>query len=222
MENNNELQFNIKFTSAILVPGGGLDKNGTPHPWVKERLNKALEIVQNDTVVVVLSRYSTHKPPIIDNQGMPLSESKASARYLIQRGLPCNQIRVEDLSYDTIGNFYFTKVLFLDVLEIDRVVIINSDFHIPRTKAIADWILNFERTKYRQIKYLNTPNTGLNGKILSARISMEKQKLNKLEKLRRRIKSEQEFHTWLFTEHEAYSPAEKITRHDEALLLSTY
>ena len=72
---------------------------------------------------------------------MPVWESAASAAYLVNNhGVDPGAIFMETTSYDTIGNAYFTRVQICDVKGWENVWVVTSEFHMPRTKAIFEWI----------------------------------------------------------------------------------
>ena len=98
---------------AILIPGGGLLPDGKPPRWVRERLDKAIEIA-DARFFVTLSRGTVHKAPPLDERGFPIDESTASAMYLLDRGVPEDRILTETASLDTIGNAYFSRVIHID------------------------------------------------------------------------------------------------------------
>src|SRR4051795_1716063 len=95
---------------AVLVLGGGVREGGALPPWSKSRFDLALKLA-GEAVFVCLSAATTHRPPPLDGQGFPISEAVAGAKYLVDKGVPPEQIRLEATSLDTIGNAWFSKVL---------------------------------------------------------------------------------------------------------------
>lgn len=61
------------------------------------------------------------------------SESRASAKFLLDRGVKQNEILIEDTSLDTIGNAYFLRLLHVEPLRLRRIHIITNHFHMHRT-----------------------------------------------------------------------------------------
>lgn len=94
---------------GIVIPGGGLEISGIPHPFVIRRLNEALrlyleQIALNPNLkVFVLSAGTPHKPPALDPKGFVITEARASAIFLLERGIPVEAIIEEGYSLDTIG-----------------------------------------------------------------------------------------------------------------------
>ena len=56
--------------------------------------------------------------------------------YLIDNGLPAGNIFKDEYSKDTIGNALFTKVKILDGKNWKKLLVITSDYHMPRAKYI--------------------------------------------------------------------------------------
>jgi uncharacterized SAM-binding protein YcdF (DUF218 family) len=127
---------------CVIVPGGGLVATGRPHPWVAARLDAALKHDADTSYYLVLSRGTTHKPPPLDEAGFPVDESMASARYLIERGVAPARVLLESWSLDTIGNAAFARLMHSDVRGWRRILIVTSRSHMPRTRAIFEWVFS--------------------------------------------------------------------------------
>ncbi|MFH1978484.1 MAG: YdcF family protein [Candidatus Aenigmatarchaeota archaeon] len=196
---------------AIIVPGGGLDPNGTPHSWVKKRLDKALEVYTGKEFLIVLSRGTTHKPPILDKKGFPIDEATSSSEYLLKKGVDRKNIRAERSSFDTIGNAYFSRVIHTDPMGLKNILVVTSKFHMTRTKSIFKWIFNLEplRVKYK-IDFLESDD-GMRANLTKLKHERERSRLNQIKERQKRIKTLLQLHEWLFTEHDAYSCGLKST-----------
>ena len=185
---------------AILILGGGVREGGELPPWVASRFELALARRSGETLVC-LSAGTWHRQPPLEN-GFPISESVAGARYLMNRGVDAKQIRIENASYDTIGNAYFTKLLHVDPSGWQRLLVITSEFHMPRTRSIFDWVFGFEKGRYK-LEYAASPDPSVG--IVHKRRDKEKQALAGLLETQRKILCLRELHEWVFTEHAAYS-----------------
>lgn len=192
---------------AILVPGGGIKEKYQLPPWVQSRFDRALEIHQNQ-YIIALSAGTTHKPPPLDNDGFPIFESVVGANYLIKKGVDPQFILCETASYDTIGNAYFSRVFHVDPRAFKHLLIITSASHIPRTKAIFQWVYGlkspFGQNDYK-LAFEEVPDRGMDEKLLQLRIQKEKKGLENVLRLQEKIRTFEDFHQWLFTEHGAYS-----------------
>src|SRR5215472_440663 len=124
---------------AVIIPGGGVRPGGELPAWVKPRLDRALELA-GDAWLMPLSAGTPHRPPPLDAHGFPILEARAGAEYLIARGADPRRILMEAASYDTIGNAYFSRVIHAIPRGFRRVLIITSEFHMPRTEAAFRWI----------------------------------------------------------------------------------
>ena len=60
--------------------------------------------------------------------------------YLINNGLNPEKVLTEICSYDTIGNAYFSRLLFAEPFNLSSLLVLTSEFHMPRTRAIFEWI----------------------------------------------------------------------------------
>ena len=202
----------IKY-DAILIPGGGLLADGSLPPWTNARLELALKHFPETKWIGLLSGGTVHKPPPLDQSGFPLYESKVLAGELITRGVSADRILTEICSYDTIGNAYFSRLLFADPLRLARVLVITSQFHMPRTRDIFQWIYNLPPQSVNfDLDFVSSANIGLSGSLLAARLSREKQSLHVLQSTKRKIVNLDQFHRWLYSEHKAYTPSRTADR----------
>lgn len=195
----------MKNFDAILIPGGGLKQDGGLPIWVERRFNKLLEIYQGEDIIT-LSAGTTYKPPPLDKDGFPIFESVAGALYLLERGIPSSKILVEKCSYDTIGNAFFGKIIHVDPRGFSNLLIITSEFHIERTKAVFKWVFGLvPKMRNYHLTFESVSDIGIDENIILARRIAEKRNLEKMTILRKRITNTYDFHRWIFTEHNAYS-----------------
>ena len=125
---------------AIIVPGGGLKNDGSPHEWFRARLDRALEVQTGKEYIICLSGITPHKRPVLNERGFPVYESLAAAEYLMGRGVKPQRILMEYTSKDTIGNAYFARVIHTDPLCLKNLLVITSGFHMPRVREVFDWV----------------------------------------------------------------------------------
>lgn len=190
---------------AVLVPGGGVIDIQTPQRWVQERLDKALELSE-DNYIIALSAGTTHKPPLRDTKGFPVFESVVSANYLIQKGYDPRKILVEYHSYDTIGNAFFARATHTDPQKLRCLAVVTSAFHMDRTRKIFDWIFSLPPlTVEHTIDYFPTDNVGMKQAELQSRLEGEQRRIESLEKVMKEIGTLGSLHGWLFKHHNAYA-----------------
>jgi hypothetical protein len=155
---------------------------------------------------VALSAGTTYRPPPLDRTGFPIYESAAGARYLLAAGVPRNRILVETQSWDTIGNAFFSRVIHADPLEMKRLLVITSDFHLPRTELAFRWIYGLTPGDLsRQLDFTGVSDPEMDPAVFAERQEKERKSLEGLKALSRKITTMQEFHHWLFTAHDAYN-----------------
>ncbi|MFO7945042.1 MAG: YdcF family protein [Anaerolineales bacterium] len=196
----------MEYFDAILIPGGGLEQSGRLHPWTQARIDYALDLDQPHMFYMLLSGGTVHKPPPVDDNGFPLYESHVAADYLLQKGIPHDQILTEISSYDTIGNAYFSRVIHTQPRSLKNLLIITSQFHLERVKRIFTWIYDLLPLPHSfHLSFASAPNRGLRGDLLQARIKKEENSIKSLQPLTERIQTLAEFHSWFYTEHEAYT-----------------
>ena len=190
---------------AILIPGGGVRENGVLPLWVQRRLDRALEIEQGETIIT-LSAGTVHKPPPLDDSGFPIYESVAAADYLVRTGLDPKRILVETCSYDTIGNAYFARVIHVDPRGFERLLVITSAFHMPRTERIFRWVFGLDAPAGRyELAFDAVADEGMDQDVLGARQEKEQASLARLEETKAGITTLRALHHWLFEEHSAYA-----------------
>lgn len=221
-----------KTYDAIIIPGGGLDPlTNLPQKWVQARLDAALNFSSRTKYFVALSRGTTHRPPPLDTRGFPILESAASARYLIEHGIDDpKRILLDGWSLDTIGNAFFARSMICEPMRLKRCCIITSSFHMPRTRAIFEWVFALDGGQF-DMDYYITPDVGLDDAQSNVRFERERNSLVTLQqKTIPRVNTLEKLSAFLFREHGAYNaqniPAnavesKEIDSRDEAMR-STY
>lgn len=114
-------------TQAIIVLGAQINTDGTPKLQLQNRLDMALE------------QYTLHQQTIVvcGAQGAdePMTEAQAMRNYLLAHGVPDADILLEDASFNTRQNLSNAKALLGE--EVKKVLIVTSDYHLPRAMALA-------------------------------------------------------------------------------------
>lgn len=207
---------------AVLIPGGGLSRSGELLSFVRTRLDRAA--AHSSEFYIPLSGGTPHVPQPLDGNGYPVFEAIPAARYLQERGIPRERIFPETSSYDTIGNAFFARALHADPRGLRRLLVVNSEFHMPRTEAIFRWVFGAAPDSGYQLTFETTPNTGLSEEALAFRAERERASLEVVLDLAARISTFADLHDWMYTHHGAYawSRREEVYRPATGLLAETY
>jgi hypothetical protein len=166
------------------------------------RFDRAIEVA-GDAWFVPLSAGTPYRPP------PPVFEARAGADYLVARGVDPRRILIEESSYDTLGNAFFSLVLHAIPRGFGRVLAITSEFHMPRLEAVFRWVYGLG-TPACEVDFEAVADAGLDREALRARAEKERASLAAFELLRARIATLEELHRYLFTEHGVYSAVRKL------------
>ena len=205
---------------GIIVLAGGSQKNESIESlpiWVKLRLDKAFKISHNhkDVAFILSSAGTPHRKPYINEAGYHIYECDSMANYLIHKyDIDPIKIYREYISYDTIGNAFFTKFNFTEPMKILNLYVITSQFHMERTKIIFDFIyqsISFNNDlsgyfKYN-IEYIETENGNVDKEDLERRLVKENDSINSFkDKIKtQKLRDFDNFVKWIYHYHDAYS-----------------
>jgi DUF218 domain len=194
---------------AILVLGNGIRAGGLLPSWVQRHLDRAIQLHKGQYVVAA-SAGTTHRPPPVDASGFPIFESVAAAGYLMERGIPPEKILTETCSYDTVGNAFFSRVIHAEPGRMQRLLVIASDFHLPRAEAAFRWVYSLApRAVPYELGFEGVSDPDMDAAVLQARQCRERERLDALADVIAKIRTMAEFHRWFFTEHDAYNAARR-------------
>ena len=156
---------------AIIVLGAQVTPDGSPSVQLGWRLDAAYEAWQQKPVPIV----------VCGAQGgdEPMPEAVAMEAYLLRKGVPQNDLLKDPDSFNTNQNLQNAATLLSSLPDIKTVLIVTSDYHVPRSLAIAQdlgfdacgmgspckpeyWLKNHAREalawcKYWGKKYLHLP-----------------------------------------------------------------
>ena len=121
---------------AIIVLGEPVRSDGTVGTELKSRLDEAAKIFKTKVVrkIIVCGGITSHN-------SKKFSEAEGMKRYLISQNIGASEIIKEDYSKDTIGNALFAKIKILDSKKWKKLLVITSDYHMPRAKYIFKKLL---------------------------------------------------------------------------------
>ena len=156
---------------AIVVLGAQVKPDGSPSVQLSWRLDAAWEAWEQKHVPVVVCG--------AQGKDEPMPEAETMSMYLENKGVPAADILKDPDSFNTNQNLQNAAKLLQDLPGIQRVMIVTSDYHVPRAMALARdlgfdacgmgspckqeyWIKNHAREalawcKYWARKYLHLP-----------------------------------------------------------------
>lgn len=112
----------------VLVLGAGVIENAYPSQILAQRLNQADEIYQTlPEKLFIMSG---------DHREANYNEVGVMKNYLIDAGLPSQQIYLDHAGYSTFDSLYRLK----HIMQSDQVVIVTQAYHLPRALMIAKGI----------------------------------------------------------------------------------
>ncbi len=113
---------------AIIVLGAQVKPDGTPNVQLAWRLDAAYDAWQKKRCAIV----------VCGAQGAdePVAEGDAMKTYLMGRGVPEEDILKDTASFNTRENLRNAAAL-LEGRNVRRVVIVTSDYHLPRAMRLA-------------------------------------------------------------------------------------
>lgn len=118
----------IEAGDCLMIMGAKVLDDGRPDLMMKERLDTAIDIIDEDLNKIILSGGSIDENP---------TEARVMKEVLVENGIAEDRLILEEDSTSTFENLVFSKVLFLEN-NCEKVDIISHDFHLARIKLTAD------------------------------------------------------------------------------------
>ena len=140
---------------AMVVLGCRVMPEGHPSILLQDRLDAALEYWEAHPEVTVV---------VSGGQGSnePTSEARCMADYLMDGGVPEDQILLEDRSHNTKENLLYSReLLAAEGIQVEQadVLVVSNGFHLTRTRMLA------ERFGYGEVSTLAAPTTHIPSRI---------------------------------------------------------
>ncbi len=115
----------------LIILGCGIKKDGTLMPLLKGRVDRAIEFYKNQ--LEKTGKKAVFVPSGGQGSDEVISESEAMKRYLIEQGIPEEQIMKEERSTNTFENMKFSKKLIEEKNKNAKVVFSTTKYHIFRS-----------------------------------------------------------------------------------------
>ena len=114
---------------AIIVLGAQVKPDGEPSIQLQWRLDAAYKAWQERNCLVV----------VCGAQGAnePATEASVMKAELVRQGVPEESILMDDKSFNTRQNIN-NAISLMEGRGVDRVLIVTSDYHLPRSMALAE------------------------------------------------------------------------------------
>ena len=191
---------------VVIVPGGGINDNFSPKPWVCARLDLAANLYKEGKtkMVMVLSRGTPHKAPPCTKENVPVDEATSSADYLITKyGIDPKHIMLERWSFDTIGNAFASLTMHVLPRNLRKIHIITSDWHLPRTREIFDTV--FACGGKFALTYSAVTSLGHSDEDTKIRLDRESESLQTFKtKTKPTLTDMESLHRFIFEDHGCY------------------
>ena len=115
---------------AVIVLGAQVKPDGVPSVQLSWRLDTAAEVwIKKQVPIVVCGARGKDEPE---------AEAVTMKRYLEDKGIPSEMILTDPDSFNTEQNLAHAKKLLDEYPDsIRKVVIVTSDYHVPRSMALA-------------------------------------------------------------------------------------
>jgi vancomycin permeability regulator SanA len=188
-------------TDAIIVLAGGT-RGLLPCLWTKQRMDVAIELFSGKENIILVSGGTSHKLPYIYN-GRPIYESEIMCRYLIEKGIPASRILRNSVSFDTVGNAFYSRVIHTDPAELYNLKIVTSEFHLKRSIAIFSHIFSLKPNRCYSLDFIASDDHEIDSKTISERLNREKTSFENLSFLH--IETIKDMHKWVYSKHEVYA-----------------
>lgn len=106
--------------SVAIVFGAGLHPDGTPSAFLQQRLDLAVQLFEKHRVRAFLVTG--------DNGTSSHDEPAAMRTYLLQHGIPANDVVVDDAGFSTYDSCYRARAVF----GVKDAVLVSQGYHLPR------------------------------------------------------------------------------------------
>ena len=111
--------------TVALIPGASVSSDGVLSPIFIDRVNAAIELYKANKVSKILVSG--------DNSTVSHNEVNPTRIYLLENGIPDEDIFLDHAGFDTYSSMYRAREVFL----VRSLTIVTQDFHLPRALWIA-------------------------------------------------------------------------------------
>ncbi len=159
---------------VIVVLGGGINGDSTLPEKTRYRVHTGADLLQRKYAPRILM--SGDRPKHTKHS---ISEAELMRAHAVKLGVSPTQIFLEQRSFDTVSNAECTKQDFLEPNKWKNIVLVTSDFHLPRAAYI------FEKALREGYAVMPVPAPSFLSRSELERMLVEEEK--KLEEIRKRL-----------------------------------
>ena len=110
---------------TVIVLGASVKRDGELSVVLRDRVESALFLYENNKVKRFLLSG--------DNGSQYYNEPSAMKKYLLERGVPEEDIFMDFAGFDTYDSVFRANYIF----EVDRAIVVSQRFHLPRAIYLA-------------------------------------------------------------------------------------
>jgi vancomycin permeability regulator SanA len=103
-----------------IVFGAGILKNGTPTPYLKNRLDTALQLYHAARIKRILVSG--------DSSSRGFNEPQIMQQYLVTQGIPREKIVIDYFGFDTYDTCWRAK----NIYKVSHALVVTQAYHLPR------------------------------------------------------------------------------------------
>lgn len=119
----------------LIILGCKVKEDGTLYPLIRGRVDRAIAFYKKQ--LEKTGKKAVFVPSGGQGSDESVSEAEAMKRYLLQQGIPEEQILAEDQSKNTLQNMRFSKKLIEERTQNAKVAFSTTNFHVFRSGIIA-------------------------------------------------------------------------------------
>ena len=128
-----------QFDSGIIL-GSGIDRRTNDIPYSGHiRMNEGISLYSENRVKILI--FNGGFIPEFNT-----SSSRIMSEYAKSRGIPKENIEIEENPYTTFGEAYYTKKNYLEPKDLKENIIVTNRLHMPRSELIFRKVLGEEYT----------------------------------------------------------------------------
>ena len=113
---------------VALVFGAGLRRDGSATPILRDRIETAAHLYQQNKVDKLLMSG--------DNSFVNYNEPEAMRQYALALGIPDEDIVLDYAGRRTYDSCYRAKAIF----QVDSAILVTQSFHLPRALFLCNWL----------------------------------------------------------------------------------